>query len=58
VITNGGLYGDVVAVDGATVILRIADNVKVKVAKSAISGLEGEGAKSDKSDKSEKGSNP
>src|SRR5436305_5035862 len=42
VITTGGLYGEVVAVDGPTVILRIADNVRVKVAKSAISGLEGE----------------
>ena len=51
VITNGGLYGEVVTVDGPTVILRIADNVRVKVAKSAISGLEGEG------EKSEKGSN-
>jgi preprotein translocase subunit YajC len=50
VITSGGLYGEVTAVDGATVILRIADNVRVKVAKSAISGLEGEG--------SDKGSNP
>lgn len=51
VITNGGLYGEVTSVDGPTVILRIADNVRVKVAKSAISGLEGEG------EKSEKGSN-
>jgi len=42
VITSGGLYGEVIAVEGATVILRIADNVRVKVAKSAISGLEGE----------------
>jgi preprotein translocase subunit YajC len=42
VITSGGIYGEVVAVNGATVILRIADNVRVKVAKSAISGLEGE----------------
>jgi preprotein translocase subunit YajC len=54
VITSGGLYGEVTAVEGATVMLRIADNVRVRVAKSAISGLEGE---SDKSDKSEKGSN-
>jgi preprotein translocase subunit YajC len=42
VITTGGLYGEVVSVDAATVILRIADNVRVKVARSAISGLEGE----------------
>jgi len=42
VLTTGGLYGEVVSVDTATVILRIADNVRVKVARSAISGLEGE----------------
>jgi preprotein translocase subunit YajC len=40
VVTNGGLYGEVVAVSGPTVILKIADNVKVRIAKSAISGLE------------------
>lgn len=42
VVTTGGLYGEVVSVDPSSVILRIADNVRVKVAKSAISGLEGE----------------
>ena len=40
VITNGGIYGEVVSVDTNTVIVRIADNVRVKMAKSAISGLE------------------
>ena len=40
VITNGGIYGEVVSVDTNTVILRIADNVRVKMARSAISGLE------------------
>jgi preprotein translocase subunit YajC len=49
VITSGGLYGDVVAVEGATVILRIADNVKVRIAKSAVSGLEGESDKGSQS---------
>lgn len=44
VLTNGGLYGEIAAVDesAGTVMLRIADNVKVKVARSAISGLEGQ----------------
>jgi preprotein translocase subunit YajC len=51
VVTTGGLYGEVSAVEGGTVILRIADNVRVKVAKSAISGLEGEA-----SEKGNKGS--
>jgi preprotein translocase subunit YajC len=55
VITTGGLYGEVTAVEGPTVMLRVADNVRVRVAKSAISGLEGEA--SDKgSDKGNKGS--
>ncbi len=41
VVTNGGLYGEVIKADDATVILKLAENVKVKVAKRAISGLEG-----------------
>lgn len=45
VITNGGIYGEVAGVDAATVILKIADNVKIKVAKSAIAGLEGKEGK-------------
>ena len=40
VVTSGGLYGEVAAVTGPTVVLKIADNVKVRVAKSAITGLE------------------
>jgi len=48
VVTTGGIYGEVVSVDTATVILKIADTVKVKVAKAAISALEGEGDKGDK----------
>jgi preprotein translocase subunit YajC len=40
VITSGGLYGEVTGVEEGTVMLRIADNVRVRVAKSAISGLE------------------
>jgi preprotein translocase subunit YajC len=51
VITTGGLYGEVAAVDTATVVLKIADTVKVKVARSAIAGLE----EADKSDKGDKG---
>ncbi|HEX9941033.1 MAG TPA: preprotein translocase subunit YajC [Thermoanaerobaculia bacterium] len=53
VVTSGGIYGEVTAVEGATVMLRIADNVRVRVAKSAISGLEG-----DSSEKGDKGSSP
>lgn len=49
VITTGGLYGEVTAVEGTTVLLRIADNVRVRVAKSAISGFEGESDKGSQS---------
>jgi preprotein translocase subunit YajC len=42
VITNGGLYGEVSALEEKTVILRVAEGVRVKVARSAIAGLEGE----------------
>jgi preprotein translocase subunit YajC len=40
VVTSGGLYGEVTAVEGTVVQLKIADGVKVRVAKSAIAGLE------------------
>ena len=41
VVTSGGLYGEVAAVQEDLVILKVADNIKVRVAKSAVSGLEG-----------------
>jgi preprotein translocase subunit YajC len=40
VVTNGGLYGEVAGIEGAVIWLKIADNVRVRVAKSAIAGLE------------------
>lgn len=49
VITNGGLYGEVAGVDRGTVILKIADSVKVRVQKSAIASLQN--ADSEKSQK-------
>ena len=41
VLTTGGLYGTVVSdkEDGSIWVLKIADNVKVEVAKSAIAGV-------------------
>jgi preprotein translocase subunit YajC len=39
VLTSGGLYGTVVGVDDTKVQLRIADQVKVEVAKHAISDV-------------------
>lgn len=41
VITTGGFYGEVVKAEGDTVLLKLADNVKVTVAKRAIGGLAG-----------------
>jgi preprotein translocase subunit YajC len=39
VVTTGGIYGTVQGVEPEAVYLKIADNVKVKVARSAISGI-------------------
>jgi len=43
VVTTGGLYGEIAAIDATVVVLKVADNVKLRVAKSAIAGLEGDG---------------
>ena len=40
VVTSGGLHGRVAGMDGATIILEIADKVKVRVSKSAINSVE------------------
>ena len=39
VLTTGGIYGTIQGVEPDAVYLKIADNVKVKVARSAISGV-------------------
>ena len=39
VVTQGGIYGTVQGVEPEVVYLKIAENVKVKVARSAITGL-------------------
>jgi preprotein translocase subunit YajC len=39
VITNGGIFGTVVDVEGDVITLRIAENVKIQVARSAVAGL-------------------
>jgi len=39
VLTTGGIYGSIQGVEGDVVILKIAENVKVKVARSAVSGV-------------------
>jgi preprotein translocase subunit YajC len=42
VLTTGGIYGTIQGVEADYVYLKIAENVKVKVARSAISGLTAE----------------
>jgi len=43
IVTSGGIYGEIAGIDSDTIILKIADNVRIKLAKSAIAGLEKEG---------------
>jgi preprotein translocase subunit YajC len=40
VITNGGIYGTVVGLEDEAVQLRVADQVKIKLSRSAIVGLQ------------------
>ncbi len=42
VVTNGGIFGEVVRAEGPVVVLKIADNVKIRVRRVAIAGLEDE----------------
>jgi len=42
IIAAGGLYGEVVSVDKSTLVMKVADNVKIKVARSSVSGLQGD----------------
>lgn len=48
VITNGGIYGTIVGIDGDAVILKIADTgsspVKIRIARSAITQVQVEAA--------------
>jgi len=39
VMTTGGIYGTIQSVEADVVILKIAENVKVKVSRSAVSGV-------------------
>lgn len=39
VVTNGGIHGKIVAMEDKTVLVEIADNVKVKVEKSAVTAV-------------------
>lgn len=40
VVTNGGIYGEISKVEGSTVLLKIADNTRIRISKRAIGGLQ------------------
>ena len=40
VITTSGIYGTINGMDGDTIILKVADNVKIRVARTAIAQVE------------------
>jgi preprotein translocase subunit YajC len=40
IITSSGIYGTVNGIDGETVILKVADQVKIRIARSAIAQVE------------------
>jgi preprotein translocase subunit YajC len=42
VVTNGGIFGTIVGIEGDAVQLRIADQVKIKVLRSAVAALQPE----------------
>ena len=42
VVTGGGIYGTVVGIEDDRVRLKVADQVKIEVTKSSISGLDGD----------------
>ena len=40
VVTSSGIYGTINGMDGDTIILKIADNVKIRIARAAIAQVE------------------
>ncbi len=45
IVTSGGIHGTVATVEDDAILVKVADNVKLRVSKSAIAGsAEGEGA--------------
>jgi len=41
IITSGGIYGTVSAVEDSSLLVKVAENVKVRVSKSAVAGPAG-----------------
>lgn len=38
VVTSGGIYGTIAAVEDVSLLLKVAENVKIRVSKSAVAG--------------------
>jgi preprotein translocase subunit YajC len=50
VVTSGGIFGTIAAVEDSTLLLKIAENTKIRISKSAIGGMVGtDGAPSESS---------
>lgn len=39
IITSGGMHGKVINIDETTILVEVADNVKIKVERSAVTGV-------------------
>ena len=44
VITTGGIYGTVAVVEDSSLLVKIADNVKIRITKSSVAGPAGDDA--------------
>ncbi len=42
IVTNGGIYGTVTAVGDTTIHVKIAEQVKIEIAKTAVAGFQGQ----------------
>ena len=42
VVTNGGIYGTIVGLEDQSIQLKVADQVRIRVARSAIAGMQPE----------------
>ena len=53
IVTAGGLYGDITAIEGDEVYLQIADGVEVRVARRAVAGVMPDEDEPDEADEGE-----
>ncbi len=44
VVTNGGIYGTITSVKDKSMMVKIADNVKIEVSRASVSGIIGDNA--------------